>query len=279
MDASSNRVYAQARRRLENMGPMSVRENLQVVYQLWLNRAFKKPMLTSHGRNRANALSPKVIESNDCIRYSLALMRWIHISPMILGPVIIIEVVGQPKSVLEIYTTITTCNMTQHPNNHSPDTHTSHSTIEPQDDRHQAAPKSEPLEPPNSHNQQPNLHPVSNTQTEAEHATLNSAIFSLSLANNIVPPTPFNSLNSSPVHFQNSVPDPHPNLNTDNPPPTSHMQIQNPSCPNPTTLNWTWVNGDGPFITNGVLRMTPNSSSDTESDSIIATMFSIDRLS
>ena len=68
-------------------------------------------MLTSHGGNRANALSPKVIESNDCIRYSLALMRWIHISPMILGPVIIIEVVGQPKSVLEIYTTITTCNM------------------------------------------------------------------------------------------------------------------------------------------------------------------------
>lgn len=116
------------------------------------------------------------------------------------------------------------------------------------------------------------------TQTEAEHVTLNSAIFSLSLANKTVPPTPFNSLNSSPVHSQNSVPDPHPNLNTDNPPPTSHMQTQNPSCPNPATLNWTWVNGDGPFITNGVLRMTPNSSSDTESDSIIATMFNLDRL-
>lgn len=40
------------------MGPMSVRENLQVVYQLWLNRAFKKPMLTSHGGNQADALSP-----------------------------------------------------------------------------------------------------------------------------------------------------------------------------------------------------------------------------
>lgn len=167
----------------------------------------------------------------------------------------------------------------QHPINHSPDTHTSHSTTESQDDRHQAAPKlSEPPEPPNSQNQQPNLHPVSNTQTEAEHATLSSVIFSLSLANNTVPPTPFNSLNSSPVHSQNSVPDPHPNLNTDNPPPTSHMQTQNPSCPNPASLSWTWVNGDGPFITNGVLRMTHNSSSDMESDSIISTMFNLDRL-
>ena len=93
----------------------------------------------------------------------MALMLWNRISPMILGPVIIIEVVEQPKSVLEIYTIITTCNMTQHPNNHIPDTHTSHSITEPQDDKHQAAPKSEPPEPPNSHNQQPNLHPVSNT--------------------------------------------------------------------------------------------------------------------
>ena len=36
------------------------------------------------------------------------------------------------------------------------------------------------------------------------------------------------------------------------------------------TLRWSWVDGNGPFITNGVLRENFISSSDTESDSVIA---------
>lgn len=44
------------------------------------------------------------------------------------------------------------------------------------------------------------------------------------------------------------------------------------------TLRWSWVDGNGPFITNGVLRENFISSSDTESDSVTATMFNLDNL-
>ncbi|KAF3960877.1 hypothetical protein CMV_014442 [Castanea mollissima] len=43
-------------------------------------------------------------------------------------------------------------------------------------------------------------------------------------------------------------------------------------------LRWTWFDGARPFVTNGNFRDDHHSSSETNSDSLIATMFNLDRL-
>lgn len=48
--------------------------------------------------------------------------------------------------------------------------------------------------------------------------------------------------------------------------------------PKHATLRWTWIDGNGPFITNSVLRENPFSSFDTESDLVTATMFNLENL-
>lgn len=48
--------------------------------------------------------------------------------------------------------------------------------------------------------------------------------------------------------------------------------------PKSLSLRWTWVDGDGPFITNGEMRDTHLASSETESSSATVTMFNLDNL-
>lgn len=44
------------------------------------------------------------------------------------------------------------------------------------------------------------------------------------------------------------------------------------------SLEWTWVGQDGPFLKTGEIRETLKASSETESESITATMFNLDSL-
>ena len=46
--------------------------------------------------------------------------------------------------------------------------------------------------------------------------------------------------------------------------------------PKSSALRWAWVEGDGPLITNGLLRESQLNSSETDSDSVTVTMFSLD---
>nr|POF23744.1 hypothetical protein CFP56_67147 [Quercus suber] len=48
--------------------------------------------------------------------------------------------------------------------------------------------------------------------------------------------------------------------------------------PRATRLKWTWVVSLGLFITNGEVEASQSHASDTESDSVTATMFSLDNL-
>lgn len=48
--------------------------------------------------------------------------------------------------------------------------------------------------------------------------------------------------------------------------------------PKSSTLRWTWVDGDGPFITMRELRDTHTASFETESSSATITMFNLDSL-
>ena len=118
-------------------------------------------------------------------------------------------------------------------------------------------------------------------QQDNEHATLNSAILSLSLNRGSVPPTPANSPASSPAdthspanHITHAIPplnqNPPSNIPTDLSP---DQETQNNS-----TMQWMWVNGVGPFMTNGEFREVTESSSATESDFETVIMFNLDRL-
>nr|POE69558.1 hypothetical protein CFP56_49333 [Quercus suber] len=121
----------------------------------------------------------------------------------------------------------------------------------------------------------------SHVQQDNEHATLNSAIFSLSLNRGPVPPTPANSPASSPDdtqspsnHTIHAIPplnqNAPSNIPTDSPP---DQETQNNS-----TMQWMWVNGDGPFMTNGEFREVTESSSATKNDFETVVMFNLDRL-
>lgn len=104
-------------------------------------------------------------------------------------------------------------------------------------------------------------------------ATLNQTIHSLN--------TPFNTPVSSPRHSTPvtdcpSQPTP---LQSNN-----HTQVPTfTQCPpgfppRSSKLRWTWIEGDGPFVTNGQWRDTKCFSPETESDSITALMFNLDNL-
>lgn len=143
--------------------------------------------------------------------------------------------------------------------------------------------------PSNTENAPPNSPQHTTTQTKNVHAILNSAIHSLNLGNNVTPPTPFNSPNSSLDHQVQSAND----LNhaVHHPPPTHHhhnttntkeeadssFSVRPPwQPPISSDLKWTWVGGDGPYITNGKLRETNLDSSENESESVTERLFNLD---
>ena len=120
-----------------------------------------------------------------------------------------------------------------------------------------------------------------NTQAEHVHASLNLAIHSLNLGNNTTPHisfnsphTPFNSPNSNltPNHQTSNTFNPTENVETS-------FTIRPPwQPPVSTDLRWTWVGGEGPFITNGEVREATHNSSETKSESLTERYFNLDKL-
>ena len=125
------------------------------------------------------------------------------------------------------------------------------------------------------------------TQPENGHANLYSAILSLSLSNPSTTLTPLNPLASSPGHTLNIDTPPNPTLDQsslgDLPqalhPGSGDTFILRPPCALPvdSSLRWTWVEGNGPFMTTGTLREDTRSDSTTDSDETML-LFNLDRL-
>nr|POE58039.1 hypothetical protein CFP56_76532 [Quercus suber] len=120
---------------------------------------------------------------------------------------------------------------------------------------------------PNLSTTVPHAPQLAPSQQDFEHATLNSAILSLSLNRGFVPPTPANSPRST-TDFPHS---PNPIHNPQTMPPRNTSPMPNP----PTSIPSNQV---GPFMTNGELREATKSSSATESDSETVVMFNLDKL-
>ena len=124
-------------------------------------------------------------------------------------------------------------------------------------------------------------------ESENGHANLHSAILSLSLSNPSTIQTPLNSPTSSLGHTLNIDTPPNPTLDHTSPdamPQAHHSNSGNtfilcPPCALPmnSSLHWTWVEGNGPFMTNGTLREDTQSDSVTDSDETVL-LFNLDRL-
>nr|POE79032.1 hypothetical protein CFP56_74878 [Quercus suber] len=128
---------------------------------------------------------------------------------------------------------------------------------------------------------------TASTQPENGHANLYSAILSLSLSNPCTTQTPLNSPASSPSHTLNI--DTPPKLTLDHTSPGALPQAHHPdsgdtfilrppcALPVDSSLRWTWVKGNGPFMTNGTLREDTRSDSTTNNDETVL-LFNLDRL-
>ena len=109
------------------------------------------------------------------------------------------------------------------------------------------------------------------------HATLNTAIHSLSLNRGSVPTTRVNTPISPPLN---------PPLNPQTLPPRDISPVSNTPIDMSNsqrdqtngTIHWTWVNEARPFMTNGELREISEASSATVSESETVVMFNLDRL-
>ena len=123
--------------------------------------------------------------------------------------------------------------------------------------------------------------PHANHPPTMMHANLHFAINSLNLDHDSIPPNPPDSpvspLNAhealSPRHAHPFSP-PRPN-----PASTSSFSVRPPWVP-PTSsgLRWTWIGQDGLLLTIGDFRETNHDSSETESESLTATLFNLDSL-
>lgn len=139
----------------------------------------------------------------------------------------------------------------------------------------------EPLLASNPNPNQSNVAVPTPLHQDFAHASLHSAILSLSINRGNITPTPANSPISS-----ETPPNPNlnPNLHADpllesNPNPNSNINMHaTQEIQTNNSLHEMWVNGLGPFMTNGELREASRSSSTTESDSKTVVMFNLDRL-
>ena len=117
---------------------------------------------------------------------------------------------------------------------------------------------------------------------ENAHASLNSAILSLNLGTDVNHLTPLNSpfiegcsqnalQSSQPQHTRNPI-----SLNEQT---DSTFSLRPPGqLPVSSDLRWTWVGGEGPFITKGELRGSNMDSSEVESDSVTERLYNLDKL-
>ena len=119
-------------------------------------------------------------------------------------------------------------------------------------------------------------------RVENAHASLNSAILSLNLGTDVNHLTPLNSpfiegcsqnalQSSQPQHTRNPI-----SLNEQT---DSTFSLRPPGqLPVSSDLRWTWVGGEGPFITKGELRGSNMDSSETESDPVTERLYNLDKL-
>lgn len=127
----------------------------------------------------------------------------------------------------------------------------------------------------NADNNPVTLNPPTAQHHMVEHANLHSAIFSLNLGTTSASPTPMNSPASSPTNTPlqpNTIVD----LNLV-PEEVTQDSFNEDTTPN-FSLRRTWVDGTGPYITTGELRVQTDLSSDIESDSETVRMFNLDNL-
>ena len=120
--------------------------------------------------------------------------------------------------------------------------------------------------------------------SENEHVTLNSAIFSLSLGTSTFSPTPFNSPVSSLAHTHTTDPPPNPSLDqssaniTDTVLNTATFTLRPfGAIPSDSSLYWTWVADKGRFMTIGVWQDNSRVGSETDSDETVV-MLNLDML-
>ena len=106
------------------------------------------------------------------------------------------------------------------------------------------------------------------------HANLHSAINSLNLDHDTLPPNPPFSPEAFPPRHAHPFSPPRPNHSS-----TSSFSLQPPWVPHASIgLKWTWIGQDGHFLTTGDLRDTNQDSSETESESLTTTLFYLDSL-
>ena len=124
--------------------------------------------------------------------------------------------------------------------------------------------------------QTPNLDPKANNAYHPNNneSILNTAINLLNLNNRAVPPTPANSLAST-----NSIPT---NLETVDQDTrqvaTNRFSTRPPWAPlENSNLTWAWIEGNGPFITNGQSWHQYFEASETKSDTTTV-LFNLDSL-
>ena len=134
----------------------------------------------------------------------------------------------------------------------------------------------------NNANDPPNSPQHTINHTENAHASLISTILSLNLGTNVNHLTPHNSpstkgcsqnalQSSQPQHTRNPI-----SLNEQT---DSTFSLRPPwQLPVSSDLRWTWVGGEGPFITNGEIRGLNMDSSETESDSVTERLYNLDKL-
>ena len=134
------------------------------------------------------------------------------------------------------------------------------------------------------HNLVPNTTTQSHQSPQPQHNqdieqnTLNTAINSQNLGHQPIPNTPLNSPASSPLH-----PSPVEPSNTHNPfssQPSGASFAFHPSWfpTSSSTLRWSWIGEEGPFITTGFLQDNQHLVSDTESESSTTILFNLDSL-
>ena len=117
------------------------------------------------------------------------------------------------------------------------------------------------------------------SHVKGEHTTLYSTIYSISFGHNAIPPTSFNSHISSNPDTPSPDNSPETMLNHLNatmaqPSPLSYQPDSNQG----NTTNSDMRRGEGPFMTNGLLQESLNSSDTTKSESLTTTMFNLESL-
>ena len=174
------------------------------------------------------------------------------------------------------------CNPLHYPNQHFTHTQTPNLSSNPANPHPFHAPAS-PIYPnprivppsPNTNINHNPPHQIPN-QTNTVHSNLNAIVHSLHLDIHDDPATPYNTPIPSPEQSHANSPKGSANAQHDH---NSHTHLTYPGMHTKSmSLRWTWFDGVGPFVTNGNFRDTQHSSSETDSDSLIATMFNLDNL-